>query len=77
MQTARGDTAIGSSKALHPSDEGEGRGGEPRARRELCYGGRRGGFYLSCFCSVRAMGGWVVYQEQSVEGQWLACLPGL
>ena len=45
MKTACGDTAIGRSKALHPSDKGEGREGEPTERPELCYGGQEvGGF---------------------------------
>ena len=52
METARGDAAVGSSKALHPSDEGEGREGGPRERRELCYGGREGRilYELLLFC---------------------------
>lgn len=57
MKTACGDTAIGRSKALRPSDNGEGREGEPTERHELCYGGQEGKvFYellLFCQCNVR------------------------
>ena len=55
LETACGDTAVASSKALHPSDEGEGREGGPGRDASSVTVAGRGGFYMSCFCSVRAM----------------------
>ena len=58
MKTACGDTAVGRRKALHPSDNGEGREGGPRERHELCYGAEEGrvlyALLLFCQCNVRS-----------------------